>query len=147
VTPNHKIISLLLYNYNFATIMSHNVNICYTGYLIVYLCGVSTHRLRTAYLVPHCIGVADVWGALGVGELLWKLNLETEEATVAQAERGGDYYFRPNRCVKMYLGAPGLVWREETCLVTQICPAGKLSHLMSLRAIQTFRDQHKYEKI
>ena len=27
VTPNHNIILLLLHNYNFATIMSHNVNI------------------------------------------------------------------------------------------------------------------------
>ena len=27
VTPNHKIILLLLHNYNFATVINHNVNI------------------------------------------------------------------------------------------------------------------------
>lgn len=27
VTPDHKIISLLLYNCNFATVMNHNINI------------------------------------------------------------------------------------------------------------------------
>ena len=34
VTPNHKIISLLLHNCSFATVMNHNVNIWYAGYLI-----------------------------------------------------------------------------------------------------------------
>jgi hypothetical protein len=33
VTPNHKMISLLLHNCNFVTVMNHNVNIWYEGYL------------------------------------------------------------------------------------------------------------------
>jgi hypothetical protein len=32
--PNHNIISLVLYNSDFATAMSHNVNVWYAGYLI-----------------------------------------------------------------------------------------------------------------
>lgn len=34
VIPNHKIISLLLHNCNLATIMNHNTNIFYAGFLI-----------------------------------------------------------------------------------------------------------------
>ena len=34
VTHNHKIIMLLLHNCNFATVMNHNVNKLYIGYLI-----------------------------------------------------------------------------------------------------------------
>ena len=33
MTPNHKIISLLLHNCNFVTVINHNVNIWYAGYL------------------------------------------------------------------------------------------------------------------
>lgn len=34
VTPNHKIILLLLHNYKFVTVMNHSGNIQYAGYLI-----------------------------------------------------------------------------------------------------------------
>ena len=51
VNPNHKIISLLLHNCNFATVVNHNVNILYAGYLI---CNspkvVMVHRLRITVL-------------------------------------------------------------------------------------------------
>jgi hypothetical protein len=48
--PNHKIISLLLHNCNFATAMNHNVNIwCATSK------AVTTHRLRTPNL-GKCMG-------------------------------------------------------------------------------------------
>lgn len=33
VTPNYKIMSLLLHNYDFATVMNHNLNVCYAGIL------------------------------------------------------------------------------------------------------------------
>lgn len=34
VTTDYKFISLLLHNCNFASVMNHNVNIWYAGYLI-----------------------------------------------------------------------------------------------------------------
>jgi hypothetical protein len=34
LTPHHKIISLLLHNWNFATVLNHNVNIWYAENLI-----------------------------------------------------------------------------------------------------------------
>jgi hypothetical protein len=34
VTPSHKIMSLLLHNYSFATVINHYVNAWYAGYLI-----------------------------------------------------------------------------------------------------------------
>ena len=34
VTPNHKVISLLLNNRNLVTVMNHNVNSCYSEYVI-----------------------------------------------------------------------------------------------------------------
>ena len=34
VMVNHKIISLFLHNYNFATVTSSNANICYASYLL-----------------------------------------------------------------------------------------------------------------
>jgi hypothetical protein len=34
ITPNHKVISLLLYNCNFATLVNCNINIWYVEYLI-----------------------------------------------------------------------------------------------------------------
>jgi hypothetical protein len=46
VTFNHKIISLLLHNYNFATVMNCNVNIWYKGYLICNPIEYATHRLK-----------------------------------------------------------------------------------------------------
>jgi hypothetical protein len=49
VTPNHDIIWLLLHNCNFSTIMNHNINIWYVGYIIGNSKGVMTHRLRTAW--------------------------------------------------------------------------------------------------
>ena len=52
VTPNYKIISLLLHNCNFSTVMYHDVEIWYAGYLMGHstLQGVETHRLRTMVL-------------------------------------------------------------------------------------------------
>lgn len=51
VTPDHKIILLLLFNCNFAAIINDNINIWYIRHLI---CGtpqeVATHRLRTTAL-------------------------------------------------------------------------------------------------
>ena len=38
VTPNHKIVLLLLHNYNFATVMNCNMSIWYEGYLICNPC-------------------------------------------------------------------------------------------------------------
>jgi hypothetical protein len=51
VTPNHKMISLLLYDCNFATVTNCNINIISVGYLIFdpQNC-VTTYRLRTAVL-------------------------------------------------------------------------------------------------
>lgn len=53
--PNHKIISLLLHNRNFATVMNPNVDVWCAAYLMCGLCkrvfwpakGIVTHRLRT----------------------------------------------------------------------------------------------------
>jgi len=45
LTPNHKVISLLLQNYNFGTVMNHNANTWYAGYL--HATFVTTDRLRT----------------------------------------------------------------------------------------------------
>ena len=50
VTPNYKIILWLLHNCNVVTVINHNVNIWYAGYLICDLKGVTTHRLRTTGL-------------------------------------------------------------------------------------------------
>lgn len=47
VTPSHKIISVLLYNCNFATIIHCKVNVSWRQRLAK---GVSTHRLRTTAL-------------------------------------------------------------------------------------------------
>lgn len=47
VTPNCKIISLLLYNSNFDTIMSQNVNIWYVKYLIVFKNGCPRPSVET----------------------------------------------------------------------------------------------------
>lgn len=44
--PNHKVISLLLHNLNFATVMNHNVNISGNRFAK----GVMTHRMRTTGL-------------------------------------------------------------------------------------------------
>ena len=49
VTPNHKVILLLLYNCNFAAVKDFNVNIWHAGYLIQPE-GVMTPRLRTGVL-------------------------------------------------------------------------------------------------
>jgi hypothetical protein len=38
VTLNYKIILLLFHNCNFATVMNHNVNIWYAGYLMYEPC-------------------------------------------------------------------------------------------------------------
>ena len=43
VTSSHKIISLLLHNYNFATVINCNVNICHATSV-----GIVIHRLRMA---------------------------------------------------------------------------------------------------
>ena len=40
LTPNHKIIFLLLHNYNFAIVMNQNVNIWYVGYLLYEISGI-----------------------------------------------------------------------------------------------------------
>ena len=49
VTDNPKIISLLLHNCNFATVMNHNVNFWYAGNLYVTpMKGLLTYTLRTA---------------------------------------------------------------------------------------------------
>lgn len=51
--PNYKMISLLLYNCNFANVVNCNVNIWCAGYLICNSNGVTTHRLRTTALGTH----------------------------------------------------------------------------------------------
>jgi hypothetical protein len=62
--PNHKIILLLIHNCKCTSVMKHNVDIWYAGYLIGDPCervvrdhsGLATHRLRTTALascLPH----------------------------------------------------------------------------------------------
>lgn len=57
VTPNHKSIPLLLQN-DFTTVINHNANILFAGYLI---CGspsgVTTHRLQTSVRIC-CLSLA-----------------------------------------------------------------------------------------
>lgn len=51
VTPNHKIISLLLYNCSYATAMSYNVNSDMQDiWYVTPPKGVTTHRSRTTTL-------------------------------------------------------------------------------------------------
>jgi hypothetical protein len=57
VTPSHKTISLLLLNWNFATVMNHNINGWYTGYLIQNPKGVVAHRLRTTAVAQWIVGL------------------------------------------------------------------------------------------
>ena len=53
VTPNHEIISLLLHNLMFASVMNSNINIWYAGYLIYYLSLDGDHWLRTSIRDVH----------------------------------------------------------------------------------------------
>ena len=60
VTPNYKIISLLLHNCDFATAINCNVNIRYAGYLAMRATpvGVVSHWLRTTTLGFSCFSMA-----------------------------------------------------------------------------------------
>lgn len=44
--PSYKIVSLLFHNHNFALVVNHKVNMCYTDTWYVTLKGVMTHKLR-----------------------------------------------------------------------------------------------------
>ena len=50
VTPTIKLFLLLFHNCSFATVGHYNVNVWYTGHLIVTPKGVKTHRLRITVL-------------------------------------------------------------------------------------------------
>jgi hypothetical protein len=84
VAPNHKIISLLFHNCNFATVRNYNVNIWYAEYLIYNLCesvvcytakGVVTHRLRTSDLK----GLGDMYLELEEMALGWSFAMKHED--------------------------------------------------------------------
>ena len=52
--PNHKIISLLLHNWNVATVVNHNGSIWYVWYLIRCRClQVDHYSLRTLWVLTH----------------------------------------------------------------------------------------------